>query len=231
MIAPEPYDMTTGRGLLACPCCDMLHVKAQPRDSETLRCTRCATILARPRNSAFIQLIALSFISVLLVLGIVFLPFLAISRMGFGNATSLFGVAQAYSEGILLPLVLAVLAMIVGLPLLRAILLIYTLVPLAQRRPPCRYAALAFRLSEKLRPWSMAEIFIVGTSIALVKVAGIATVHLGPAFWAFCALALVNLASGSFMCRMTVWDAIEDGSPATDVRAAMDNRGMSEPGP
>lgn len=212
------YDLTTGEGLVACPRCDALHIEEELRDGETARCVRCNTLLAKSRGGAFVQIIALSFTSIVLLLGAVFFPFLEISRMGIGNATSLFGVALAFAEGPLLPLVLAVLAMIIALPVLRAFLLLYTLVPLVQGRPPHRHAADAFRISEELRPWSMAEIFVIGTSVALVKVAGLATVHLGPAFWAFCALILVNLASRGFMCQTAIWDAIEDAGLPTDGR-------------
>ena len=70
----------------------------------------------------------------------------------------------------------------------------------------------------------MAEIFVIGTAVALVKVAGIATVHLGPAFWAFCALILVNFASRGFMCQTTIWDAIEDAGMKTDGREMVKGR-------
>ena len=70
----------------------------------------------------------------------------------------------------------------------------------------------------------MAEIFVIGTSVALVKVAGLAAVSLGPAFWAFCALILVNLASRGFMCQTTIWDAIEDAGLPTDGREMVQGR-------
>ncbi|WP_363323846.1 paraquat-inducible protein A [uncultured Paracoccus sp.] len=212
------YDLKTGEGLIACPRCDALHIEEELNEGETARCVRCGTVLAKPRGGAFVQIIALSLTSVLLLVGAIFFPFLEISRMGFGNATSLFGVALAFAEGPLLPLVLAVLAMVIGLPITRAFLLLYTLVPLAKGRPPHKYAADAFRISEELRPWSMAEIFVIGTAVALVKVAGLAQVHLGPAFWAFCALILVNAASRGFMCQTTIWDEIEDAGLKTDGR-------------
>ena len=55
----------------------------------------------------------------------------------------------------------------------------------------------------------MAEIFIIGTAVALVKVAGLATVSLGPAFWAFCALIIVTALKNSFLSKWTIWQAIE----------------------
>lgn len=166
----QTYDLSTGEGLIACPLCDALHVQEDLDVGETARCIRCGTVLAKPRDGAFAQLIALAFTSMVLLVGAVFFPFLEVSAMGFGNASSLFDVALAFADGVLLPLVLAVLAMIIGLPILRAFLLLYTLVPLAQGRPPHRHAAVAFRWSELLRPWSMAEIFVIGTAVALIKV-------------------------------------------------------------
>ena len=214
--AADSFDMTTGRGLTACPNCDALHLEEDLAAGETARCIRCDTVLAKPREGAFAQLIALAFTSMVLLVGAVFFPFLEVSTMGFGNASSLFDVALAFAEGVLLPLVLAVLAMIIGLPIFRAFLLVYVLVPLAQGRAPFRHAARAFRWSEILRPWSMAEIFVIGTAVALVKVAGLASVHLGPAFWAFCALIFVNVASRAFMCQTSIWDAIEDAGMTTE---------------
>ncbi len=218
MSDPIPYDLTTGAGLIACPRCDALHVEEELELGETARCIRCNAILARPRAGAFSRIIALSFTSLVLIVGAIFFPFLEISRMGIGNATSLFGVALAFSQGWLMPLTVAVLVLIVALPALRAVLLVYTLLPLAMGRAPWRHAVPALRLSEAMRPWSMAEIFIIGTSVALVKVAGLASVSFGPAFWAFCALILVNVASHAFTSVTTIWDAIEDGGGKTDGR-------------
>ncbi|TWI33226.1 paraquat-inducible protein A [Paracoccus sulfuroxidans] len=224
MMHEGEFDMTTGAGLVACPRCDALHVEEELEPGETARCIRCNSVLARPRLGAFTRIIALSFASLVLLVGAVFFPFLEISRMGFGNQTSLFGVAMAFSHGPLMPLTVALLLTIVGLPAFRAILLVYTLLPLTRGKRPWRYAVWAFRSSEQLRPWSMAEIFVIGTAIALVKVGGLATVSFGPAFWAFCGLIFVNAASNAFTSATTIWDAIEDAGVATDGREMMDGR-------
>ena len=202
------YDLTTGAGLIACPRCDALHIERELETGETARCVRCNMVLASPRAGAFTRIIALSFTALVLMVGAVFFPFLEISRMGFGNATSLFGVAMAFSDGALMPLTVALLATIVGLPVLRAVLLVYTLLPLSQGRPPFGHAVTAFRVSEALRPWSMAEIFVIGTAVALVKVAGLAVISFGPAFWAFCALIIVTVLKNLMLSEATIWEAI-----------------------
>ena len=214
----ETFNLQTGEGLVACPRCDALHVEEELADGETARCVRCGGVLARPQSGAFTQIIALAITTMVLMIGAIFFPFLEISRLGMGHGTSLFGVAMAFSEGFVAPLTVALLGVIVALPALRSALLVYTLWPLARGNRPYAHAARAFRLSEQLKPWSMAEIFIIGTAVAMVKVGGLATISFGPAFWAFGALIFVNLANRSFMCSTTIWDAIEDGGALTDGR-------------
>ena len=225
------YNLQTGEGLIACPRCDALHVEVELQDGETIRCIRCNGVLARPRAGAFSRLIALSFTSLILIFAGIFFPFLEISRMGIGKATSIFGVALAFSHGLLLPLTFAVLAMIVGLPVIRAVLLVYVLLPLALRRRPARHATRAFRLSEELRPWSMAEIFVIGTAVAMVKLSGMANVSLGPAFWAFCALLMVSAASRVFTSAATIWDALEEAGLRTDGREVVSAATLAAAGP
>ncbi|MFV0408627.1 MAG: paraquat-inducible protein A [Paracoccus sp. (in: a-proteobacteria)] len=210
--------MSTGEGLIACPRCDTLHIEEELTAGETARCIRCGGVLARPQAGAFTQIIALAFTTMVLMVAAVFFPFLEISRLGLGHGTSLFGVAMAFSDGFLAPLTVAILGLIVALPAVRAMLLVYTLWPLARGRPAYPRAAWAFRMSEQMKPWSMAEIFIIGTAVAMVKVGGLATISFGPAFWAFCVLIFVSLANRGFMCSTTIWDAIEDADGRTDGR-------------
>ena len=84
------------------------------------------------------------------------------------------------------------------------------LAPMALGHHPARYAVAAFRLAQGLKPWAMAEIFIIGVSVALVKVAGLATISLGPAFWAFVTLVIVTTLKDSLMCELTIWKTLEE---------------------
>lgn len=218
MRGEHQIDMATGAGLIACPRCDALYQETEPAPGQRLRCQRCNAVLASSRAGSFSHVIALAVTSVVLMAAALFFPFLEISRMSFGNQASIFGVALAFSHGFMLPLTMALMMTIVGLPVLRAALIVYVVGPLAAGRKPARHAARAFRLSEELRPWSMAEIFIIGTAVAMVKLAGMANLSLGPAFWAFCGLIMVNIASHVFMSATTIWDALEEGGQTTDGR-------------
>lgn len=104
---------------------------------------------------------------------------------------------------------LATAALIILFPLFRVLLTLYVLVPVVLDRPPARHAIRAFRLSEAMRPWSMAEIFAIGCAVALVKVADLAHVGFGPAFWMFGILVVLVIAQDSFMCKWSVWNSLE----------------------
>lgn len=196
--------------LIACPQCDALHRAEMPPDGERARCRRCHAVLIAGREIAYARVIALAVTVVILMVGAIFFPFLSVHVAGLSNKSSVFGAALAFFDGsYMTALSLAVLAMIVAIPLLRAALVIYVLAPLTMNRPPWPGAIPAFRWSEDLRPWSMAEIFIIGVAVALVKIAELARVDYGPAFWMFAALVVVNMLQDGFISRWTIWKTLE----------------------
>ena len=198
--------------LIACPQCDALHRTVEPPQGGNARCQRCGTVLIAPRRGAFIRVLALAVTVAILMFGATFFPFLGIAAAGVTNQSSVFDAALAFAGGPMAGLSIAVAAMIVFVPLLRMFLLIYVLAPLVAGRSAAPRAASAFRLTEALRPWSMAEIFLIGVAVALVKVAGLATVVLGPAFWMFVALVIVAVLKDGYMCRWSIWQALEQSA-------------------
>jgi len=145
----------------------------------------------------------------ILIVGATFFPFLSIDAAGNKNAVSVFDSALAFVGGPLFLLALATAALILVVPLIRTLLTLYVLVPVVLDRRPARHAMQAFRLSQALRPWSMAEIFALGCAVALVKVADLATVGFGPAFWMFGGLVVLVVAQDNFMCKWSVWNSLE----------------------
>ncbi|MCX7646866.1 MAG: paraquat-inducible protein A [Rhodobacteraceae bacterium] len=200
--------------LVACPTCDVLHRLSEVPPGAKARCRRCGTVLLAPRPQALTNIVMLAATSLVLMVAAVFFPFLELRAAGLSRQSSLFDAVLAFSDGLMLPLAVAVAALIILLPLLRFAALIYALGPMAIGWRPARHAATAFRLAAWARPWAMAEIFVVGVAVALVKVAGLAQVSLGPAFWALAALVLVTVLKDNFMCRLSVWKTLEERRPS-----------------
>lgn len=198
--------------LIACPACDALYTVTMPRPGERATCARCHKVLIAPKAGAMLRVVALAVAVLILLVGVVFLPFLRIEAQGRANESSIFDVALAFSGGLLAPLALAVAVLIVVLPLTRMLLILYTLWPIARGHAPYAGAGRAFRWSEMLRPWAMAEVFILGCAVALVKIAQLAEVIFGPAFWMFAALVIITAFKDTLMDRWTIWTTLEQST-------------------
>lgn len=195
--------------LIVCPVCDATYELQRPEAGERAVCTRCHKVLIAPRRKAGKQIIAVSVAVVVLIIAASVFPFLQISASGRTNAVSILDAALSFTEGPMLVLALLTAGFIIFVPLLRMLLTLYVLIPVVRDRPPARHAMQAFRLAEALRPWSMAEIFALGCAVALVKVADLATVGFGPAFWMFGVLVVLVIVQDGFMCKWSIWNSLE----------------------
>ena len=195
--------------LIACPTCDMLHRVVPVPLGGRLRCQRCRTVLMTNRLGAIDRTLAAALGSLILMLAALFFPFLELSAAGLHQNATLLDAALAFSSGLVIPLSAATGLLIVVLPLIRAAALSYTLLPLRLGRPPARGAERAFRLAAQLKPWAMAEVFLIGVVVALVKIGGMATVDLGPAFWAMAGLVALVVYEGTSLCEWSIWQQLE----------------------
>ncbi len=195
--------------LIACTQCDALYQARQPAPGEQAICARCHHVLIRPRRRAGMQIIAFSVTTLILVFGALFFPFLRIDVRGLSNSASVLDTALAFSGGAFALLALFTAALILIIPATRTLLLLYVLVPVVLDRKPMSKAREAFRLSETLKPWSMAEIFALGCAVSLVKVGDLAQISFGPAFWMFAALVVVIVVQETFMCSWSVWKSLD----------------------
>lgn len=214
---PATRDPHETGDLIACPTCDALYRVRNVGPGQRAACGRCHALLVAPRAKAGMMIIMLAVTNLILITGAVTFPFLSISAMGLANRASLVDVALSFAGGPLALLSVITLLLILLVPAARAALIIYVLVPLVFDRPPAPRAARAFRLAERLKPWSMAEVFALGCAVALVKVADLAEVHFGPAFWMLIVLVILAVLQDRFLCRWSVWNAIAQGNaPQTD---------------
>lgn len=195
--------------MVACPHCDTLHLNAALREGARAHCAQCGAIMHRERGSAIANVLSLALASFLLMIAAISFPFLDLSVSGQANSTTVLSAVMAFSDTFTLPLAVAVAGFIIFLPLLRLGAIITAVAPLVLNRRPRPVSRRAFALAERLRPWSMAEIFIVGTAVALVKVAGLASITFGPAFWAFTVLVILTFFQDTLICRYSIWRMLD----------------------
>lgn len=195
--------------LVACPQCDTLHLASDLPAGTRAHCQRCGIVLMTSQPAAVAQVLSLALTAFVLMIAAVSFPFLTLDASGLQNATSVIDAVLAFESGFAFPLAIAVAFFIIGIPLIRLGALIYALGPLVRQKPAHRNARSAFGLAEWLRPWSMAEIFIVGVTVALIKVAGMAAVTIGPAFWAFAGVVVITVLKDQLICRYSIWEELE----------------------
>ncbi len=194
--------------IVGCSVCDAIYRLPTERSGQATQCIRCGHKLTFGKTAALAWLVSLSATNVALLAMVVFLPFLELRAGQFDNAASVIDVVLGFSSGIMVPLAIAVLAFILMLPLSRFLLLIYALGPVAIGQRNLPNATRALRLAFFLKPWAMAEIFMVGVAVALVKLADLATIAIGPAFWIFALIVILNAYQDTLMCRHTLWTAL-----------------------
>lgn len=194
--------------LVGCSVCDAIYRLRPELSDQATQCARCGNRLTYGKRATIVWLVSLSTTNVALLAMVLFLPFLELHSGPFDNSASVIDVVLGFSSGTMVPLALAVLAFILMLPLCRLLLLIYGLGPIALGRRNLPYAARALRGAFLLKPWAMAEIFMVGVAVALVKLADLATIAIGPAFWIFGVVVILNAFQDTLMCRHTLWTAL-----------------------
>jgi len=107
-----------------------------------------------------------------------------------------------------LPLAFLVFTPIAILPGAMLVAVLVLVIPLLAERPVPWLVPVA-RSIFAMGHWAMAEVFIVGVLVSLVKIGSLATVSLGIAFWAYAAFAICFVATFSTLDRWEVWRSIE----------------------
>ncbi|PWJ22314.1 paraquat-inducible protein A [Jannaschia seohaensis] len=202
--------MRASPDMVCCPVCDALHhLTREPATGEKARCIRCGTVIANGKPQAILHIVVLASTALVLMTIVVFYPFLELRTGVFDSRASVFETVMSFSQGIMAPLSIAVAAFVIVLPVARLGLLIWALGPLSVDRTPWPGAARALRYAEILKPWAMAEIFMVGVAVALVKLADLATLSMGPAFWSFAAIVIITALKDTQMSKHSVWTALD----------------------
>jgi len=191
--------------LVACPGCDLLHHRRQLRVGEHARCDRCNDVIQTCKPNTVDRALAATLAGLTLLLLSLFTPFLSLSRAGIESSISVLDAVQSLWDSQMRWLGLTTLTLIVLLPFGRLLLMGWVLWRLRFNRKVRRSMRMAFRWALKLEPWAMADIFMVGVVVSLVKISTLANLTVGIAFWALLALVGVSWLISSSLCKDTVW--------------------------
>lgn len=190
--------VATYPALVVCEDCDRVHRRADLVEGEQARCVRCGALLGRGHRLGPSSQLALALAS-LIVFVIGNLTDIVTLDLGGQHVTA--SVPQAivatWQAGQQAVAVLAG-ATAFGFPLAVVLLRLWVLLPLAMGRRSAAFLP-AMRALRWVSRWSMVEVFLLGSLVAIVRSAGLASVVPGAGIFAYAALMLLltaNHASG-----------------------------------
>jgi len=206
-----PEVRTQRRRLRACHECDWVSALPPLNSGEKASCPRCSHVLVKRHRYPAQRSMALAIASLVALMLAVSFPFISFTVSGVSNrieltqtATTLIGFHQ--------PVVaIAVIMTIVVLPAVYLLGVLWLQFGLLRDRPMPFSRDIARSLAH-LTPWMMADVFIIGALVSLIKIAGLADVEIGISFWAFCAFALLLLMTSQSLDADWMWFSLE-GEP------------------
>ncbi len=192
----------------ACHTCDLLLQMTSLSTGERAGCPRCGTVIARSAADGVDRGLAFA-VAALVLLGFsVSFPFLGFSAGGQQRAMTLLQSGTALLETGEQVLGWTVLALVILVPLAIVCVLI-TLLTCVRLEKNFDWLPRLGRLVHELDHWNMVEVFFIGVLVSLTKIASMASIELGIAFWAFSGFAFCLLAAMNAFDRHALWRRIE----------------------
>ena len=206
---------TARRRLRACHACDLVIALPPLRPSERAHCPRCGQLLVRRNRLPAQRGLALATASLACLALAVSFPFAGFQIHSVGNRIGLADIARAligFDEPLIAAIVLLTVVILPGVYLV-GIIWLHVSVLRSELLP---HALSIARSIGQVTPWLMADVFIIGALVSLIKVSGLAEISLDPAFWFFCAFAFLLLKTRESLDADWLWFALagEPRAPA-----------------
>ncbi|HTV51872.1 MAG TPA: paraquat-inducible protein A [Steroidobacteraceae bacterium] len=192
---------------IACSHCGTLQdLDGLPRGASA-SCLTCASPLERTRGRSIAAALACASATTLLLFPANLLPLMQVSMLGMTRQSRIMsGIAALWGHQWVIVAAL-VCGFVVVAPLARYLLLSIVLghVLLGRRR---QWLGSAFRWVQRLDPWAMPEVYLIGCAIGWSRVEVNLPVQIGWGGYTFMAAAFLAMISRAVLDRRTVWRAL-----------------------
>jgi paraquat-inducible protein A len=207
----SPCPPTTEPQLRECPGCGLFQTVPALTPGETAQCVRCPTILRRTTKHRIDHIIALTLTAFILLVVMCSTTLMSVETSGIRRTADLFSGPEELVRQDMGELAVVIIFVTVVAPLIRLVSTLYVLVRLHATSPPSHLRRV-FAWAERLRPWSMLEVFVFGVFVAYVKLGDLVTIGLAAGVYALLALTFVLIWMDSALDRETVWERLFRGN-------------------
>ncbi len=191
-----------------CPGCGLLQEIPELAPGGSAHCARCPTVLRRVSTHQLQHLVALAMAALILLVVMCTSSLMSVETAGIRRVANLFSGPEELVRQNMAPLAFVVLFVTVLAPLARLVATVYVLIRAHERHPP-HHLRYLFAWAEKLRPWSMIEVFVLGVFVAYVKLGDLVTIGLRTGVYALLALTIVLVWLDSALDREAVWERLD----------------------
>ena len=202
----EEYDTPSlNDTYIVCPACDAIWDKPVLQYDERARCGRCHDVIYERKSLSWERVLPEVLAAIILYAAAIYFPFLGIEEAGLRNEISVINTPGALWANKMHVLAIVVFVFMLAFPILRIGLLLGLIGSLSYLKN-AKLSALILRFYLRLAPWAMAEIFVIGVVVSLVKLGSVATISIGLAFWAMIGFVCVLALIASHLCKDSVWE-------------------------
>ncbi|MES2707907.1 MAG: paraquat-inducible protein A [Verrucomicrobiota bacterium] len=193
---------------VACHFCDTLQESPRLREGDAAYCCGCGRRLHRNRSNSLARAVSFSAAGLILMIIAHSFPFLTMKSGSLTTRLTLMEAVNAFWRDDS-PLMAAALAFFtIGAPLVLLGGLLYVAAPLrfGASFPGAVTVACWF---QRLEPWSMLEVFLLGLLVSLLKLGHLAHLTYGTGLWALAGVVVCTSAAMAGIDRLELWDRLE----------------------
>ncbi len=191
------------------------------------RCIRCDAVLRRSRRDPLGRGLALNLTALVLLVISCTTSLMTVSTFGMYRTATVFSGPLGFGRDGVWELAMVVACLTIAVPLLRLVFVGYVLIGLRLPRSPMHLRTV-FRWAERLRPWAMVDVFLIGVFVAYAELPDLVHSRLGTAMYSLIALMVAMVAADAVLDRQSVWEEMEfrgiaeeeDAQPAGIVAAS-----------
>lgn len=194
--------------LRECPGCGLFQTVPALGPGVTARCVRCSTTLRRTSSHRPDHLIALTVTAFILLVVMCSTQLMSVDKAGISHVADLFSGPEELVRQDMAALAAVVIFVTVLAPFTRLIGILYVLARSHEAAPP-RHLRRVFAVAEKMRPWSMIDVFVFGVFVAYVKLGDLVTIGLAAGVYALLGLTFVLVWMDSALDREAVWERLD----------------------
>jgi paraquat-inducible protein A len=191
-----------------CPGCGLHQAIPALAPRMTAVCARCSTVLHRMTGHPIDHSIALTLSALVLLIVMCSTTLMSVETAGIAHSAYLFSGPAELVRRNMAELAAVVVFVTVLAPLGKLGGTLYVLIRLHEAKPS-PHLRKVFALAERLRPWSMIEVFVFGVFVAYVKLGDLVQITLDAGVYALLTLTIVLIWADSALDREAVWQRLD----------------------